>query len=220
MIARKADGSLRLPRIYAILDGDSIRSAGLDLRSTAITLRDAGVLLLQYRDKTASEIEILENAHAIRTIFQGASATLLLNDFPHLVAEARWDGVHVGQTDTAVLEARRQIGRDRLVGISTHTPEQFSEAADTDADYIAYGPIFETGSKADAETPVGLQGLRDLRRLDARPLVAIGGISRERLSSVFAAGADSVALISALYRHPPSMLETVSGLLEAAASAH
>ena len=218
MIARKTDGRLQLPRIYAILDGGSLRSAGLDLRSTATALRDAGILLLQYRDKMAPDAEILENARAIRTIFKGSAATLLLNDFAHLVAAAEWDGVHVGQTDSTVLEARRQVGAERLVGISTHTPEQFSQAAETDADYIAYGPIFQTGSKADAEAPVGLHGLRDVRRLDARPVVAIGGISRERLSGVFAAGADSVAVISALYRDPACVTETVSRLLESAAS--
>lgn len=103
--------------------------------------------------------------------------------------------------------------------MSTHTPEQFHQATTTDADYIAYGPIFSTASKLDAEAPVGLHGLRELRRVDTRPLVAIGGISRERMSEVFAAGADSVALIGALYQGPTSVLDTVVELLATAASA-
>ena len=218
MIVRRHDGALLLPRLYAILDGGTVRAAGLDLRATAETLRAAGVLLLQYRDKTASEIEILENARAISLIFKGSGACLLLNDFAHLVAEAAWDGVHVGQSDTSVGEARRHVGPDRLVGISTHSPEQFLRAADTDANYIAYGPIFPTGSKPDAEAPVGLQGLRDVRRLDVRPLVAIGGISRERMRDVFAAGANSIAVIGALYERPDSIVDSVSQLLEAATS--
>ena len=218
MIAKKTKDTLRLPKIYAILDGDALRAAGLGLRAAAIALREAGILLLQYRDKPAAENEILENARAIRTIFKGSGARLLLNDFPHLVAEAGWDGVHVGQTDLSVAEARRQVGPDRIVGISTHTPEQFSQAADTEADYLAYGPIFSTASKPDAKPPVGLQGLRNIRKLDPRPLVAIGGISLEQMSGVFAAGADSVSLIGALYRDPTSVVNTVSKLIEAAAS--
>ena len=219
MNARKADRRLILPRIYAILDGGTLRSAGLDLLTTALTLREAGILLLQYRDKAASGAEILENARAIGSIFKGSGARLLLNDSPSLAAEAGWDGVHVGQTDPSVAEARLQVGPDRLVGVSTHTPEQFYQAVDSDADYIAYGPIFSTGSKPDAETPVGLDGLRNIRGLDARPLVAIGGISHQQVSSVFAAGADSVALIGALYQESAPLFETVSRLLETAASA-
>ena len=216
LIDRRTNRELQLPKIYAILDGGFLRSAGLDLQVTAMSLRDAGVLLLQYRDKLASETEVLANARAVGAIFKGSGATLVLNDFPHLVADAGWGGVHVGQTDTTIAEARLRVGPDRLVGISTHTPEQFSRAAETDADYIAYGPIFPTKSKPDAETTVGLYGLHDIRRLDPRPLVAIGGISRERMTEVFAAGADSVALISALYQDPTCVVGTVSKLLEAA----
>ncbi len=161
----------------------------------------------------------LRNAGEIGSVFEGSGARLLLNDFPHLVAEAGWDGVHVGQADGSVAEARRQVGPDRLVGVSTHTVAQLHRAAATDADYIAYGPIFATGSKVDAETPVGLPGLRGVRRLDSRPLVAIGGISRERMSDVFGAGADCVALIGALYRGPATLLDNVSQILETAALA-
>ena len=191
--------SAGLPRLYAILDGSTIRAADLDLLDAARALCEAGVRLLQYRDKKAEKDKVLRNARAIREIFPQSETLLILNDWPDLAVEAGWDGVHIGQTDVSVAEARARVGTTRVIGVSTHTVEQFRGAVDTDADYIAYGPIFGTRSKANAEPAVGLARLREVRTLSERPLVAIGGISGDRMPSVFAAGADSIALISALF---------------------
>ena len=209
----------RLPRLYAILDGDTIRAVGLEILDAARALHEVGVQLLQYRDKKADKAEILKNAKAIREIFFGSECLLILNDWPDLAAEAEWDGVHVGQTDTSVLEARRCVGPTRVVGVSTHTVEQFRWAAKTDADYIAYGPIFGTHSKSDAEPAIGLESLGIVRTLSDRPLVAIGGISGDQMPRVFGAGADSIALISALFTRGEPVREAALRLLHVANSA-
>ena len=207
----------RLPRLYAILDGGTVRAAGLDLLETATALRDAGLTLLQYRDKGEGEAAILRNARSVARVFEESDAMLLLNDWPEIAVEAGWDGVHVGQTDTAVAEARRIVGPDRIVGVSTHTTVQFLAATATDANYIAFGPIFGSSTKLDAEPAVGLEGLREIRRLTTRPIVAIGGVSAERLPAVYAAGADSIALIGALFQQGESVLKSTSRLLTCAA---
>lgn len=205
----------RLPRLYAILDGSTLRASEIDLFVAARQLRDAGISLVQYREKTASVPEILENARMLRTIFDGSGAILLLNDWPEIAVKAELDGVHIGQTDAHVAAARQSIGPNCLIGVSTHTPEQFQAALATDANYIAYGPIFSTQTKPDAESAVGIEGLKEVRKLSDRHLVAIGGISRERLGEVLNAGADSVALVGALYERGRSIAENASRLLQA-----
>ena len=187
------------PRLYGILDADFLAKRGLDLLTTAIELRDGGLRLLQYRDKSATADTILRNAERITAIFAGSGALLLLNDSPGLALRAGWDGVHVGQSDSTVAEARAVLGSDRVIGVSTHSEAQVMAAEQTDADYIAFGPIFATSSKADPEPVVGLDGLRRARAITAKPLIAIGGISLERVPEVLAAGADSVAVIHALF---------------------
>ena len=206
----------KIPRLYAILDGTAVRAADFDLLAAARSLRDAGVRLLQYRDKDAAESELFKNACAIGSIFDGCDTTLILNDWPEISVAANWHGVHVGQSDISVLEARRLVGDGRLVGVSTHSPAQFRNALETDADYIAYGPIFSTVTKRDAEAPIGVQGLRNVRTLGRRSLVAIGGISSGRMKSVFAAGADSVAVISALFQREQTVLSAAAHLLRTA----
>ena len=209
----------RLSRLYAILDGEAARLSGLGILDAATSLRDAGVSLLQYRDKKAPKADILETACAIGNIFNGSGATLILNDWPLIAAEAGWDGVHVGQSDVAVALARKMVGKGRLVGVSTHSAEQFRSAMTSDADYIAVGPIFGTTTKLNAEPTVGLERLKDIRKLGERPLVAIGGISLERIESVFAAGADSVAVVGALFESGKAVRTVASQLLRRANTA-
>lgn len=187
-----------LPRLYAILDAEATAARKLSLLAIARELRDAGVLLLQYRDKVSSRDALAQNALQIRDIFSRRGATLILNDDPELCVEAGWDGVHVGQTDVAAAAARAVVGPHRLVGVSTHTPEQVSAASLSGADYVAVGPVFATRSKSDAEAPVGLGGVAAARLLTDRPLVAIGGINVRQAPAVIEAGADSVAVIGAL----------------------
>jgi thiamine-phosphate pyrophosphorylase len=130
-----------------------------------------------------------------------------MNDRADLCLAADFDGLHVGQDDLSPNSARRIIGPTRLLGVSTHNPDQLAEADKTTADYLAIGPIFATASKANPDPTVGVEGLRQARKLTSKPLVAIGGITRANARSVIEAGADSVAVISDLIRSPRKSAE-------------
>jgi thiamine-phosphate pyrophosphorylase len=189
---------VRLPRLYAIVDAEMLASRRIELSRFVEDLCDAGVTLLQYRDKLGSEEEILRNAKTITEIFRGSEATLVMNDSPRLAHLAGWNAVHVGQSDTAITAARTALSQPALVGCSTHTEQQVIAADAAGADYIAIGPVFATSTKLNAEPVVGLEGVRRARALTTRPLVAIGGITLENAASVIDAGADSIAVIGAL----------------------
>ncbi len=192
---------LRLPRIYAILDADAVRSCGADLLEVAAELRRAGVRLLQYRDKSATMETVLANARALRGIFPADESMLLLNDWAELVAEAGCDGVHLGQGDLAPARARALLGQGRLIGLSTHTKEEARAAeAMAEVDYVAIGPVFGTVNKQTPEPVVGLAGVRAARAVVRKPLVAIGGIDETAAGPVLGAGADAIAMIGAMAR--------------------
>ncbi len=184
---------LVLPRLYVILDAGMLTEpAG----HTAQKLMDAGVKLLQYRAKNADAQELWNESRAIAEAVRRAKCIFIVNDRPDVAYLAGADGVHVGQDDLGVEQARKMIGPDRWVGVSTHSLEQFRKAAASSADYIAVGPIFQTSSKANPDPVVGTELLRRARALTGKPIVAIGGITLERAADVLAAGADSVAVIS------------------------
>ena len=165
----------------------------------------AGVALLQYRNKSGNAREMLEHAHQLKRSI-GGRVKLIMNDRAD-VCLAAFDGLHIGQDDISPEAARAIIGPDRWLGISTHYPEQIAAADRTDADYLAIGPVFATASKQNPDPVVGLEGVRRAKELTRKPLVAIGGITRENARSVVEAGADSVAVISDLLPDPRKSAE-------------
>jgi len=190
-----------LPKLYPIIDRATLDARGATVAAFAQELRDAGMTLLQYRDKCSGPQEVLRAAEQIAAVFGGVDATLILNDRADVAALLGW-GVHVGQGDLSPVDARRLV-RDRFVGVSTHSEQQILRCTQDDnfkgVDYIAIGPVFATSTKADAEPVVGLEGVRRARDLTTKPLVAIGGITLENARRVIDAGADSVAVISGLF---------------------
>ena len=204
-----------LPRLYAILDAELLERRSLGLASTAAELAGAGVRLLQFRDKRGDLGAMLRDAREIAGAVAGSGCLLILNDQAGLVEPSGFDGVHVGQGDVSAEAAREVIGPGRLLGVSTHTEMQMRAAASGPADYVAVGPVFGTTSKANAEPLVGLAGVRAARLLTDKPLVAIGGISAESVGPVIAAGADTVAVIGALYMPGRGVGEGVGALLQA-----
>ena len=206
-----------IPRLYAIADAGTLARHQLPLRAFAEHLRDAGVRLLQYRDKTSGPQAILRACAELDEIFAGTGATLILNDRADLAALAggggpAW-GVHVGQGDLLPGDARSVLGTAAIVGVSTHDQAQVQLANAGPADYVATGPVFSTSTKLDAEPVVGLEGVRRTRDLTDKPLVAIGGITLANCRSVTAAGADSVAVISGLFLPGRSVRETAQDFL-------
>lgn len=190
---------LRLPRLYAIVDP-------LDTGTSPVALAEAllagGARCLQLRWKPATPREVLDAARAIRPLAHAAGALFLVNDRPDLAVLAGADGVHLGQDDLPLAAARRVLGPGRIVGLSTHDPEQARRAAEAGADYVAVGPVYATSSKVNALAPRGLDLVRAARAVVPGALVAIGSIDAATAPDVLAAGADAVAMIGALVRAP------------------
>ncbi|MEO6806520.1 MAG: thiamine phosphate synthase [Edaphobacter sp.] len=191
--------SFQFPSFYPIADDALLRLHQVMAGRFAEELKAAGVTLLQYRNKAGGPQAILRDSAVIWEALAGSGCRLMLNDRADLVALAGFDGVHVGHEDLSPEDARKIVGPDRWVGVSTHTEEQVMMADSSCADYVAVGPVFATGTKLDAEAVIGLDGIRRARKLTRRPIVAIGGITRWNAKSVIDSGADSVAVISALF---------------------
>ena len=192
-------------RLYAVHDAACFPDADA-LFAAADELASAGVKLLQYRNKIGNARQMLEQARELKRRV-GGRVKLIMNDRADLCLAAEFDGLHVGQDDLSAESARRIIGPERWLGVSTHNPEQIAEADLTSADYLAIGPVFATTSKTNPDPVVGLEGVRRARQLTRKPLVAIGGITRATARSVIDAGADSVAVISDLLRDPRKSAE-------------
>jgi thiamine-phosphate pyrophosphorylase len=188
-------------RFYPILDTGLLERRGMAPVDAAAAILDGGARLLQLRHKGHWTCERFGQAEQIARMCAGAGALLMVNDRAD-IAMLLGAGLHVGQQDLAPADARRLIGPGRMLGFSTHNESQFLAATMEPADYLALGPIFATNSKADPDPMVGLEGLRRARRLSSRPMVAIGGITRQRAAAVFAAGADCIAVIGDLYPDP------------------
>lgn len=194
-----------LPRLYAILDAACFAD-GEAMLAAAAELIASGVTLLQYRNKYGNAREMLDQARELQRRV-GGRIKLIMNDRADLCLAAGFDGLHVGQDDLSPEAARRIIGPERILGVSTHNPEQLAVADLTSADYLAVGPVFATASKVNPDPVVGIEGVRRARALTRKPLVAIGGITRANGRSVLDAGADAVAVISDLIRDPRKSAE-------------
>lgn len=195
------------PRFYPILDIKTLRHISGDDEFPVTVTRAAsaffasGVELLQLRAKDSQPQEVLALAAAIKDARNaaGSSCILILNDRADLALLAGYDGCHLGQQDLSIAGARRILPSPKILGLSTHNAVQLKAAAESSADYLAVGPIFATATKENPSPVVGLNTLRELRRLSTKPLVAIGGITRTNAHSVLDAGADSVAIIGDLF---------------------
>ena len=200
-----------LPPLYPILDEAFLpafaEGRGLYLQRVVRELAEAGVTLLQLRAKRATREQLLHDAAAVRAAAP-ASMRLILNDRVELVRESGFDGVHLGQGDLDIEAARQRLGPAATLGLSTHTAEQVEAAEQTSADYVAIGPVSATATKTDAEAPVGLDGVRAARFRTRKPLVAIGGMTLASAASAWAAGADSVAVIGALFSAEATLTQT------------
>ena len=156
----------------------------------------AGVRWVQYREKDLSRRQIYENALTLRELTRLFDATLIINDHADIALAVEADGVHLGQDDLPLKEARKIMG-NRIVGISTHDLAQAKEAESGGADYIGFGPVFHTNTK-DAGAPKGVDNLAKIKENVSIPLVAIGGINPDNVAAVMRAGADAVAVATAI----------------------
>lgn len=187
------------PPLYAILDPEFTT---LPLSDLAIQLADAGVRLMQLRAKRWPARRTYTQAKELSEILAPRDVTFIVNDRADIAAMTGAAGVHVGQEDLPVGDARHMCPPPRWVGVSTHNLDQLREADRTSADYIAVGPIFPTGAKDNPDPVVGVEFVRQARQITRKPIVAIGGITAESAAEVFRAGADSVAVIRDLIAAP------------------
>lgn len=186
-----------LPRLYPILDTGMLAQRSCDAVAAAEALLAGGARILQFRHKGHYSRQVFGEAEKVAELCRRAGALFVIDDRAD-IAILLDAGVHLGQDDLPPRDARRLVGPGRLLGFSTHNEAQLRAAAAEPADYIAAGPIFGTSSKEKPDPVVGVEELRRLRALEARPLVAIGGITRENALAVLEAGADSVAVIGDL----------------------
>ena len=191
--------NLVFPRLYAILDSNLLTTSELDL---AETLGRSGVELIQYRNKTATSRKLFETSLQLSTRLTQQGVRFIVNDRPDIALLVGAGGVHVGQDDLGVEESRSICGQKCWIGVSTHTLEQVAAADRTSADYVAFGPIFPTTTKQNPDAVVGTELLRRARQITRKPIVAIGGITLERATEVYAAGADSLAVVRDLICSP------------------
>lgn len=189
-----------LAGLYVILD--PAVCPGRSLADILVEAAEAGAKIVQYRNKFASMKEAYVEAMALRRIATELGVTFIVNDRCDLAMAVDADGVHLGQGDLPYSDARKIMGAGKLIGLSTHDSGQVLEADRLKPDYVGFGPIFKPGSKEDHDPVVGLQGLRQIRSLTSLPIFAIGGITVENARDVMRAGANGVAVISAIVAAP------------------
>lgn len=182
--------------LYVILDPSVCPER--PLRDALVLSAKAGAKIFQYRNKTASMKEAYAEALSLREAAAGLDVLFIVNDRCDLALAVDADGVHLGQEDLPFLEARKVMGPNKLIGLSTHNADQVRESDRLKPDYIGFGPIFKPGSKKDHDPIVGVSGLREIRSLTSLPIFAIGGIQSEQVGEVMQAGANGIAVISAV----------------------
>jgi thiamine-phosphate pyrophosphorylase len=188
-------------RLYALLDPQ--RAGGRMLPDLARLVVEGGATLLQLRDKNGGPRQVIEEARAIRQAIAGSSVPLLINDRVDIALAADADGVHIGQDDMSAADARRLLGKDKIIGLSIKTMREAREAPVDLIDYACIGGVFATMSKNNPNPPIGVEGLRAIasvfrERAPNLPLGAIAGIDASSAASVMQAGVEGVAVISAL----------------------
>ena len=204
--------SFQLPRIYPLTD---VQMSGLSHAEQIGRLRRGGASLIQIREKRATPVEFYEQAKAAVEVANRLGVKVIINDRVDVALATGAAGVHLGQDDMPPEAARKLLGEEAIVGYSTHNLEQARQALSLPIDYLAIGPIFKTATKNDIYPALGVERLRAVREAVGKtPLVAIGGISHANAFEVIAAGADSVAVISALLSHPGNIATATQTLLQ------
>ena len=202
----------RLPRVYALTD---VQLSGLSHADQVDRLSLGGASLVQLREKQQPASQFYEQAKAAVLVAARCGVQLIINDRADIALATGAPGVHLGQDDMPPEAARRLLGSDAVVGYSTHNVEQAQSASTLPIDYLAIGPIFATSTKSDTSPVLGLEGLRAVRSAVGKcPLVAIGGISEANAAAVIEAGADSVAVISALLSAPARISDATRALIQ------
>ncbi len=182
--------------LYLVAGSEAL--AGRDLVAVVAAAVSGGVTLVQLREKAMASDRMVERARALKAVLAPLGIPLIINDRLEVTLAAAADGLHLGQDDLAPAEARAALGPDKILGVSAGDAEEAAIADPALVDYVGVGPVYPTGSKADAGEAIGLTGLTAMRRLLSLPMVAIGGIQADRAAEVMACGVEGVAVVSAI----------------------
>lgn len=187
-------------RLYLVTDRNLSSPRSVD-EIVRLTVR-GGVTAVQLREKETSTREFIALARKIKELLANTHIPLIINDRVDVALAIDADGVHLGQSDMPYTDARRILGKEKIIGLSVETLDQALEAEKLDVDYLGVSPVFQTPTKTDVHTAWGLDGLKHLRSLSHHTLVAIGGINASNARAVLEAGADGLAVVSALCAAP------------------
>ncbi len=157
-----------------------------------------GVTMVQLREKDCATGEFIQLATRLKELLTGYDIPLIINDRADVALASDADGLHIGQSDMPYAVARKLLGKDKIIGLSVESIEQVMEANDMDVDYIGISPVFSTPTKTDTFQPFGLDGVVHVMEISKHPAVAIGGINQSNIADVFKAGANGVAVVSAI----------------------
>ncbi len=206
------------PDFGLMLVTDRDLAGGRPLEDVVRAAVRGGVTIVQLREKSCSIREFAAAARRLLEFLKPAGIPLVINDRVDVALAAGADGVHLGRTDMAYKDARRLLGPGAIIGLSVETPAEAEAADDTDADYLAASPVFATPTKTDTAPPWGIEGLRRLRGLTKHRLLAIGGLGPSNAAAVLEAGADGIAVVSAICAAPDP--EAAARRLRAVVDAH
>lgn len=203
--------SFRFPRVYPILDSSAIPVDNRInfLGALCSAMAEAGVTLLEYRNKTGSDQELLSDARILRSGLPSRHVKLILDDRVDLIDQAAFDGVHVDAGDASPIEARQLLGPERIIGTFGGSDDLVPGILSAPADYFSIGPVFPTTTKETSKPSIGIEGVRRLRaQVGPEPvLVAAAGITLETAQAVLDAGASVVAVSAAIFRRPDPAAE-------------
>lgn len=183
-------------KLYLVTDRDL--SLGRSLEEVVREAVAGGVTMVQLREKDASTGEFVELGRKLMTVLKPLGVPLIINDRVDVALAVDADGVHIGQSDMPYADARRLLGHDKIIGLSVENFEDLDIANTLDVDYVGISPVYGTPTKTDTAEPFGLEGLRKAVQMSAHPTVAIGGMNASTIGEVIAAGADGVAVVSAI----------------------
>ncbi|MEE8575587.1 MAG: thiamine phosphate synthase [Thermodesulfobacteriota bacterium] len=198
--------------LYPIIDTTYVGTS--EIKECAEVIARSGVNVLQLRGKGLGSKELLRAAEEVREVTLKAGISFIVNDRVDVALMVGADGVHLGQSDLPISEARSLLGKEKIIGLSCHNVAEAKEAAKLSADYISIGPIFKTRTKGDAEEPKGTRGLSEVAEIGLPlPVVAIGGISAVEIPELLGAGTNAVAIISEILLSE-NMAETLSAIIK------
>ena len=183
-------------KLYLVTDRDL--SLGRSLEEVVCEAVAGGVTMVQLREKYAATGEFIELGRRLMAVLKPLGVPLIINDRVDVALAIDADGVHIGQSDMPYEDARRLLGPDKIIGLSVENMDELLKANELDVDYVGISPVYGTPTKTDTAEPFGLEGLRKAVNLSSHPTVAIGGMNASTIGDVIAAGADGVAVVSAI----------------------